>query len=55
MKSGTPKIMEPDKSVQIGWFDLSELNSLQLTSPAQHRLKQIQKKYPNGIPNYYRR
>ena len=50
---GVPKIMEPDKSEQIGWFDISELEKLPLTLPAQYRLKQIKVKYPHGIPNFY--
>lgn len=51
--NGTPKIMEPEKSEQIGWFDLLELDKLPLALPAQYRLKQIRQKYPNGIPDYY--
>jgi 8-oxo-dGTP diphosphatase len=51
--SGTPKIMEKDKSDEIGWFDLSELDKLPLTIPAKHRLKQLKEKYPKGIPNLY--
>jgi 8-oxo-dGTP diphosphatase len=53
LKYGTPEIKEPDKSEQIGWFNQSELKRMDLTHPAQHRLRQLNVKYPGGIPNFY--
>lgn len=54
ISNGEPKIMEPDKSEAIGWFTISEMDSLDLTIPARHRLTQIKKKYPQGFPNFYK-
>lgn len=50
---GVPKILETDKSRKIGWFTLDQMKSLPLTLTAKHRLKQIKKKYPKGLPNLY--
>ena len=55
VKEGKPKILEPEKSVEIGWFTFQEMEKMDLTLPARKRLKQIKKKYPKGLshqPNF---
>ncbi len=47
--SGMPRILEPDKSVQIGWFTLGEMGKMDLALTARKRLKQINEKYPDGL------
>lgn len=47
--SGKPQILEPEKSVQIGWFTLEEMEKLDLTLPASEHLSQIRVKYPDGL------
>lgn len=31
LKSGTPKILEPEKCAEIGWFSFSEMENMQLS------------------------
>lgn len=53
MKKGTPKILEPDKCEQIGWFTIDEMKKMPLTIVSGRRLEQIlDKKYSKGILNY---
>lgn len=47
--SGEPVILEPEKSSQIGWFTLEEMERLDLTRTAAKRLEQIRQKYPQGL------
>lgn len=47
--SGEPRILEPEKSQEIGWFTLSHLETMDLTLTAEKRLKQIKVKFPKGI------
>ena len=53
IKSGKPKILEPEKCEEFGWFSLSEMEKMNVTLPAGNRLKQIRQKYPKGLPNLY--
>ncbi len=50
---GEPKIQEPEKEEEIGWFTFEETGKLSLASIAKHRLQQLKKKYPNGLPDLY--
>lgn len=45
VKSGEPKILEPGKSDQIGWFTLEDISKI--------RVGELRKKYPDGLPNFY--
>ena len=51
--SGEPKIIEPDKCEAIEWFSLSDAEKLPLSIVTKFGLEQLQKKYPQGIPNFY--
>lgn len=51
IRKGTPKILEPEKCEEIGWFTIEEMKKMPLTIASSNRLKQIlDKKYPNGLP-----
>lgn len=41
--SGEPKILEPDKCQDIGWFTLEAAKNLNLTMTAVQRIKQLEK------------
>ena len=45
-----PRIMEPEKCAEIGWFTLDEAEKLPLTIPAAVDVKKLRKMYPNGLP-----
>lgn len=47
--SGTPKIMEPHKCEEIGWFTWKELEGLSLSPYALQDLAGFRRRYPNGI------
>lgn len=48
IKKGAPKILEPNKCEEIGWFTLEEMKKMPLTIASTYRLKQLlDKKYPN--------
>ncbi len=53
VKGGEPKICEPEKCAEIGWFGLSEVEEKELTMPTQNDLGIIKDKYSNGLPNFY--
>lgn len=40
-KSGTPKILEPEKCDEIGWFTFEEIKKLPLSTASDFRLVQI--------------
>jgi 8-oxo-dGTP diphosphatase len=46
---GTPKIMEPDKCEEIGWFSLAEIKKLPLRSFAAKDLAGFRRRYPDAI------
>lgn len=48
--SGTPKIMEPDKCDEIGWFTWEEVQKLPLTAYSEKDLAGFRRRYPNGYP-----
>lgn len=41
IKKGIPKILEPEKCEEIGWFTIEEMKKMPLTIASAHRLKQI--------------
>lgn len=45
---GEPKILEPEKCEQIGWFTLEEAERLPLSSITRWDIELLKKKYPNG-------
>jgi len=45
---GEPKILEPDKCTDIGWFTVEETEQLDISSVTQHDIELLKKKYPNG-------
>lgn len=52
IKSGAPKILEPKKCDDIGWFTIDEILKLPLTIITRYNLESLRKKYPKGNPNY---
>lgn len=53
VKSGKPRILEPEKSEKIGWFSLEEMEKLSLTIPARHRLKELKTRFKNKLSKLY--
>lgn len=54
IKSGTPKILEPEKCEAIEWFTLEEASKLPLSIVTEHDIKILKKRFPHGLPNLYR-
>jgi len=46
---GEPKIMEPTKCEEIGWFSIEDAEKLDLSGISEHDLAAIKKRYPNGV------
>lgn len=46
---GNPKILEPEKCAEIGWVTIDEAEKLDLSLITAHNLKELKKKYPNGV------
>jgi 8-oxo-dGTP diphosphatase len=46
LKSGTPRIREPHKCEEIGWFDLDRIPEDQLTIASQKSLESFRRKNP---------
>lgn len=53
IKSGEPKILEPEKCAGIGWFTIEEAQSLDLSIVTKHDIELLKEKYPDGLPNLY--
>lgn len=53
IKSGEPKILEPEKCAEIGWFNLEEAPQLDLSIVTKYDIKVLKQKYPNGLPDLY--
>jgi mutator protein MutT len=47
---GTPKIMEPHKCEEMGWFTLEEAESLDLAMITRQDIDFLKKKFPKGLP-----
>lgn len=50
---GKPKILEPEKFGEIGWFTLKEAELLDLSIVTRRDIELLKKKYPDGLPNLY--
>lgn len=48
IKKGKPKIMEPHKCEQIGWFTIEEAEELPLSIVTKYDISQLKEKYPHG-------
>ena len=46
---GIPRILEPEKCAEIGWFTLEEAESLELSIVTKYDLRLLKKRYPNGV------
>ncbi|OGZ27443.1 MAG: hypothetical protein A2365_03135 [Candidatus Nealsonbacteria bacterium RIFOXYB1_FULL_40_15] len=46
--SGEPRIMEPEKTEEIKWVDILEINPNTLTQPSRFDLDTFKKKYENN-------
>lgn len=54
IKNGTPVIAEPEMCEAIQWFTLDEAAQLPLSIKATFDIDLIRRKYPTGIPNFYK-
>jgi mutator protein MutT len=54
LTKGKPKILEPEKCDAIGWFTLKEAEKLELSIITKNDLSLLRKKFPKGIPNFYK-
>jgi mutator protein MutT len=45
---GKPKILEPEKCAEIGWFTLEEAKKLPLSIVTTFNIEQLEKKFPKG-------
>jgi 8-oxo-dGTP diphosphatase len=48
IKKGKPKILEPHKCSEIGWFTIKEAEKLPLSIITKYDIGQLKKKYPKG-------
>ena len=44
LNSGEPRIREPDKCTEIGWFTLEEIGRMSLNTPSQYELQLLLRK-----------
>ena len=49
ISKGTPRIVEPLKCAEIGWFTLEEAEKLPLSIITKYDVSLLKKKYPRGI------
>lgn len=52
LKSGKPKILEPEKCMEIGWFSVKEAEKLKLSIAAKVALKNIKEEF-NEIEDFF--
>jgi mutator protein MutT len=50
--SGEPKILEPNKCAEIGWFNVAEAEELPLSIVTKYDISLLKKKFPNGLPKW---
>lgn len=48
--SGEPKIKEPTKCSQTGWFSLDEIEDMQLSEVTLHDIRAIRERFPMQFP-----
>lgn len=46
---GTPRILEPQKCEQIGWFTLAKAEKLPLSIVTKYDISLLKKKFPKGV------
>lgn len=46
---GTPKMLEPEKCDEFGWFTIQEAEKLPLSIVTKYDISQLKKKYPKGF------
>ena len=46
---GEPKILEPEKCTEIGWFTIEEAEKLDLSIVTKYDISLLKKNYPNGV------
>lgn len=51
IKKGKPRILEPEKCDEIGWFSMKDASKLSLSIVTKYDLGLLKKKFPQGIPN----
>lgn len=49
---GEPRILEPEKCAQIGWFTLEEAKKLPLSILGSGDVETLEKKYPKRLPKF---
>lgn len=52
IKKGTPKIKEPHKCEEIGWFTIEEAEKLPLSIVTKYDISLLKKRYPHGYIPY---
>ncbi len=50
---GEPRIVEPEKCSQAGWFTLEEAEKLDLSIVTKFDIELLKEKYPNGLSDLY--
>jgi len=53
IKSGEPRICEPEKCVAIEWLALEEIEKREITEATKQDIRALKEKYPDGLPNLY--
>ena len=53
VKQGEPRICEPGKCDEIGWFTLEEIEKFELTGASKQNFKTLKEKFKDGLPNLY--
>ncbi|MGH7203825.1 MAG: NUDIX domain-containing protein [Candidatus Levyibacteriota bacterium] len=49
ISKGTPKILEPEKCAEMGWYSIEEAQALPLSIVTTYDIRLLKKFYPNGV------